>query len=295
VVRVRVRVRFGFGALLVSAAAAGACGLSLSGSPSGDGGAAADADAPGPGTNDGTTSGGDATSGTPDATSEADAAHTRVTAGLLALFTFDEGSGAVAKDTSGLAPALNLDLPASGTSWVPGALRFSGPSLAKSGAAATRIATRCATTNEVTVEAWLRYAALPDWSRIVAMSTSNGIGNLALTSNAVTVGFDLRSTSDPYVRSTKDVFDGGPPTRIVHLVAARDAAGAKRMYLDGEVIIDATQTGTFSNWEATLPLSVGNTPAMDRPFYGDVHLVAIYDHAFTLPEVRQNFAAGPDP
>ena len=41
--------------------------------------------------------------------------------------------------------------------------------------------------------------------------------------------------------------------------------------------------------------TIGNTPAMDRAFLGEVHLVAIYDRALGAGEVAQNRMAGADP
>jgi hypothetical protein len=60
-------------------------------------------------------------------------------------------------------------------------------------------------------------------------------------------------------------------------------------------VITSDQGGTFSTWNALYELSIGNTPLSDRPFYGAVHLVAIYDRALTDADVAQNFAAGADP
>lgn len=55
------------------------------------------------------------------------------------------------------------------------------------------------------------------------------------------------------------------------------------------------QGGDSSAWDPTYLLAVGNTPALDRPWYGDVHLVAIHDRPLTAAEIAQNHAAGADP
>jgi len=292
-------VRFALG--FVAAATITGCGLSLAGELAGDGGVDPDG-----GSHDGSTpppsdeggvdlDAGGSTDAKFDVSLDGKPPRERVTSGLIALYELEENGGTTVKDTSGFAPAVDLDRPASGTSWMKGALRFSGASIVRSAAGATKIATRCSATNEVTIEAWYRYGALGDWSRIVAMSSNNGVGNVAMTSNPLTLGFDLRSTADLYLRTTKDAFPNGLPQAIVHLVEVRTAAGAKRVYLDNKLFIDETQTGTFGNWDVTLPLSIGNTPAMDRQFYGDVHLVAIYDRALTAQEIAKNYAAGADP
>lgn len=218
----------------------------------------------------------------------------RVTNGLILLYELEENGGDVAKDTSGVAPALDLGIPAN-VKWMPKALNFDAAAHAKTLGPATKIVQRCSATNAITIEAWFRYVNLPDWSRIIAISESAGVGNVAMTSNPGTIGFDLRSSTLLYERTTRDVHDAGTPTTLVHLVETFDASGVKRIYLDGVRVIDVTQTGNLSTWDATYPLSVGNTPALDRPFFGEVHLVAIYDRALSEAEVATNRMAGADP
>ena len=219
----------------------------------------------------------------------------RVTSGLVALYEFEENGGTVARDTSGVSPALELALSPSGVSWVKGALRFQATGLAASAVAATKIRARCQASNELTIEAWARYGALPDWSRIVANAATNGLGNFAMTSDPSTVGFDLRTSTSLYERSTQTAYPQAVTGRLVHLVETRSASGDKRVYLDGTMLFQAMQGGDFSTWDPTYLLAVGNTPAFDRPWYDDVHLVAIYDRALTAAEVAQNHAVGADP
>jgi hypothetical protein len=224
-----------------------------------------------------------------------DAAGARVTSGLIAFYDFSEASGSIAHDTSAVSPALDLKLPAAGVSWLPGAIRFDQASIVSSSDIASKLATRCNATGEVTTEAWLVYGTLPGWSRIIAYSATGDVGNFAMTSDPTTIGFDLTTSALVYDRTTMAVFTTAPPPGLHHMVNVRDATGDKRIYLDNTLVIDAMQGGDFSSWNATYVLSIGNTPAMDRAFYGEVHLVAIYERALTAAEVAINFAAGADP
>jgi hypothetical protein len=80
----------------------------------------------------------------------------RVTNGLILLYELEENGGDVAKDTSGVAPALDLGIPPN-VKWMPKALSFDVAAHAKTLGPATKIVQRCGATNAITVEAWFRY------------------------------------------------------------------------------------------------------------------------------------------
>lgn len=65
-----------------------------------------------------------------------------------------------------------------------------------------------------------------------------------------------------------------------------------RLYLDGLEVAQGTQTGGFANWGDYF-LALANQPSVDRPWLGELHLVASYDRALDAAEVDVNFAAGP--
>lgn len=171
-------------------------------------------------------------------------------------------------------------------------MRFTQPARIGSTGPAKKIYEQCRGTNELTLEAWITYGALPAFCRILALGADQGTGNAALTSDPTVVGFDLRTSTAAYQRDTITAFPSTPTGRK-HLVATRNAAGEKRIYVDGALSHTASQGGDFSTWEPTYVLSIGNTPANDRPFYGEIHLAAVYARALTQAEVTQNFAAGP--
>jgi len=49
----------------------------------------------------------------------------------------------------------------------------------------------------------------------------------------------------------------------------------------------------FINWNAKLHLLIGNEGTLDRPWLGEIYLVAIYNRALNDEEVYTNFTAGP--
>jgi hypothetical protein len=68
-----------------------------------------------------------------------------------------------------------------------------------------------------------------------------------------------------------------------------------KLYVNGEVVKTATVGGNLSNWNTTYPLSIANEVSLNRPWYGDIHLVALYRRSLSASEVQQNYSAGPDP
>ena len=80
----------------------------------------------------------------------------RVSAGLLALYNFDEGSGDTVFDVSGVGTALNLEInnPAR-VNWGDGVLNLNSPSLIASVQTADKLIDGITATQEITLEAWV--------------------------------------------------------------------------------------------------------------------------------------------
>jgi VanZ family protein len=57
--------------------------------------------------------------------------------------------------------------------------------------------------------------------------------------------------------------------------------------------IDFRNSISFQNWDPNFTFQLGNTPTIDRPWFGRIYLVAIYNRALSKNEVYTNFMAGP--
>ena len=80
----------------------------------------------------------------------------RVADGVLALYTFDEDSGTVVHDVSGVAPALDLTIAKpSRVRWGDGYLKIRRSTVVSSEGPATKIIDGAVATGELTVEAWI--------------------------------------------------------------------------------------------------------------------------------------------
>ncbi len=230
----------------------------------------------------------------------------RVGAGLLVLYTFDEGEGGVVRDVSPGSNPLNLFIQGTDdTDWRSGGLAIVGGAntIIASAAAATKVTSACSAAGALTIEAWIRPENLIQSgpARIVTCSNSDSARNFTLGQG---LSDGSGSLLDVRLRTTETSFNGTPSVgtppgaaveRIEQVVYTRAADGTVAIYVDGALAAADVRAGSLSNWNATMPLALGNELTGGRLWRGEYRLVAVYSRALAPGEVQQNFAAGPDP
>lgn len=226
-----------------------------------------------------------------------DAGPPRVTSGLLALYTFKEGAGAIIHDKSAALPALDLTvgLPAN-TTWAATGLRIDAATVILSSVPANKVSGGIALSNQLTLEAWITPGSL------TTLATSGRIIDCGPNSAPGQTNFDLAQVGSNYGGSLKLGAGTTPITPAIpvtllrtHFVLMRDAAGAWTAFINGASTATGTLPGTFANsWDTTTALlALGNSAGSARPFIGTLHLVAVYGRALTAAEVQQNYNVGP--
>jgi hypothetical protein len=75
------------------------------------------------------------------------------------------------------------------------------------------------------------------------------------------------------------------------VVYSRDASGIRKIYINGDLDASGVVTGNLSNWEDYF-LLLGNEATENRPWLGELYLVAIFDHALNNEQINHNFEAG---
>lgn len=228
----------------------------------------------------------------------------RITDHQIALFEFKEGSGNLALDTSGVAPAMDLGI--SGPLW----LSNYGLDIQEGRARATpeasrklydRIAKPDTGTQQYSVEAWI----LPDNTdqegpaRIITYSRNGGERNF--TMGQVNYQYDYRNRN---LEPTID--DNGTPSlrtydadedlqaELQHVVMTYDQFRGRRIYVNGRWTddVDEIAAGRLWNWDPAHRFVLGNENTNGRQWVGQVRLVAVYDHALTEDQIQQNYDAG---
>jgi hypothetical protein len=228
----------------------------------------------------------------------------RVTDGLRVLYTFQEGSGKVVTDVSGVGEPLDLTIEDTGASWDPGRLVITEQALVATPGPATKLIEAAKASNEITIEAWVKPADAAQCgpARIVTLSVDTGHRNFTLGQGAnreqedgtkYVVRLRTTKTND---NGTDQALEAGDVTTdgLSHLVYVREASGKARFYLNAIEVGSRRVRGNFSNWDDDYRLGLGNEFTKDRLWRGELHLVAIYNRALGPAEIEQNYDVGAD-
>ncbi|MCC6508086.1 MAG: DUF1553 domain-containing protein [Pirellulaceae bacterium] len=229
----------------------------------------------------------------------------RVSQGLAAFYTFDMGDGVrrsadaeagIVRDTAGQPAPLHLRIDKPQTVlFRSGRLDLSSAVTLAADGPATPLIRAVKDSGELTVEVWLKpqSAMQSGPARIVSLSLDTSLRNFTLGQDKGRFDVRLRTTQrdnngQPSLATADDVLS----TRLTHVLFSRTRLGQTRLFIDGQISIDSQIDGTFENWSDDYRLTIGNEVTGDRPWQGELYLVAIYARALSSEEVRQNFVAG---
>ena len=218
---------------------------------------------------------------------------------IIALYQFKTGQGSTAFDTSGVEPGMHLTLSGS-TSWVGGW----GIDIVNGKAQATTSTSKklhdlITATGEYTIEAWVVPANVSQEgpARIISYSAGTAERNFTLGQTQYNYNFLHRSTNtgangDPSLSTADD--DEDLQATLQHVVATYDPARGRRIYVNGTFTgdRDPMSGGSLIDWDDSFAFLLGNEVSSDRPWSGQLRLVAIHNRALTRQQIEQNFAAG---
>jgi hypothetical protein len=217
---------------------------------------------------------------------------------VIALYEFKTGQGSIAYDTSGVEPALNLNL-SGNVSWVGGyGIEIVDGKAQGSTAASKKLHDLITSTGEYSIEAWVVPANVTqEDSRIVSYSAGTTARNFTLGQTQYNYDFMHRSSSTDAdgqpALSTADA-DEDLQATLQHVVVTYDPANGRRTYVNGVFTddLDPVQGGTLAAWDDSFALVLGNEVSGDRLWQGKLRLVAIHNRALALDQIIQNFEAG---
>jgi hypothetical protein len=218
----------------------------------------------------------------------------RVTSGLVALYAFEEDGGATVHDTSGAGGPLDLTIVTmGGSTFVPGGLQITQPTIIASSAGATKISAACRAADAITVELWVQPANTTQTGATLAR-IGGTLGSVNIDVDQEGSFFSVR----PYMSSggggaTVDTANATATTSLTHFVTTLAPGGAARIYLNGAMAASRSFNGDLSQWSDSYPLLLGNEQSGSDEWRGTFYLAAFYARALSATEVAQNYAAGP--
>jgi len=202
---------------------------------------------------------------------------------LLAYWTFDEGGGSIAYDSSGNNNTGTVVI--GGGQWtsgmINGALSFDGTT--------TQVtATNSASLNPVsgiTLAAWVNDNN-DGWfntPRFLEKGKSSNQYALFLNSSGASITFSLAGVSNGTISVS-------PPSSGLwhHLAATYDGSSLMSLYIDGLLATQQVASGSIPI--TTDPLAIGDKPGSSSPFnfwYGIIDDVRIYGSALPAPQIAQ--------
>jgi hypothetical protein len=222
----------------------------------------------------------------------------RYNGSVIGLWEFKTGSGTVAYDTSGVEPALNLNLSGDVT-WVGGwGINVRSGKAQGSTTASRKLHDLIKGTGEYSIEAWVAPGNVAqEDARIVSYSGGTTTRNFMLGQTLYSYDFYNRSSTtnqagDPKLTTSDD--DEDLQATLQHVVATYDPVNGRRIYVNGEFTGDADPSagGTLADWDDTFAFVLGNEVSGDRQFEGIFRLVAVHNRVLTPEQINQNFQAG---
>jgi hypothetical protein len=222
----------------------------------------------------------------------------RTFSGIVAYYPFRSGAGSVVIDEAGNGDPLDLAITGN-VSWLPdiNGVRLEGGGVGSEGPA-SKIIDQLRLSGASSCEIWAKSANATQGgpARLISLAASETSENIMLGQEAADLEVRLLHTgkapdASPRLAAT-DRADAGAAMHLVHTFDGQ----VERLYINGLLYPkEITAQGTFGNWEPTAIFEIGNRAALDRPFFGEVYLVAVYDRALSLDDVQRNYSAGASP
>lgn len=224
----------------------------------------------------------------------------RVESNAIALYTFKEGKGTQANDSStGFLPELTLNL-IGDVEWVSNwGVRINNGRVQGAVQPSSKLHRYITQTGEYSIEAWVVPANVTQDgpARIVSYSGSNSVRNFTLGQTLYNYDFFNRTSTTNAngapLLSTPDAAEVLQAT-LQHVVASYDAIEGRKLYVNGTLVnvTDPTAAGNINQWDQTFALVLGNETSGEYPWRGTIRFLAIHNRALTSEQVRTNYDVG---
>jgi len=222
----------------------------------------------------------------------------------FAVWEFKSGSGLTAYDTSGVGASINLSLLGS-VNWVGGyGLEFTGGRAQADTVNSDKIYTYLQDTREYAIEAWVIPSNVTqEDANIVSYSGGDTARNFTLGQDMYNYEAFNRVDSatpapngDPFLSTGQDNEELAQAS-LQHVVVNYDPFNGRSIYVNGQLVnnlIDpvASPTTISGVWDDTFAFILGNEISGNRPWTGQIKMVALHSHPLTPAQIQQSFDVG---
>ena len=221
----------------------------------------------------------------------------------FAIWEFKTGSGLTAYDTSGVGTSINLSLIGSVT-WLGGyGLEFTGGRAQADTINSDKIYTYLQDTREYAIEAWVIPSNVTqEDANIVSYSGGDTARNFTLGQDMYNyesfnrVDLPIPAPNGDPALSTGQDDEELAQASLQHVVVNYDPFVGRSIYVNGQLVnnlIDDDAGETIANvWDDTFAFILGNEISGNRPWMGQVKMVALHSHPLTPAQIQQNFDVG---
>jgi len=223
----------------------------------------------------------------------------RIENGVIALWTFDTGTGVTAFDKSGVDPAINLNI-IGDVEWLGSwGVQINGGKLQGTTDASKKLFDRLGASGSYSIEAWVvpENVVQDNIARIISYSGGSNVRNFTLGQSTYNYDFLNRSTVTngdgmPALSTPDD--DEVLQATLQHVVATYSAVDGRRIYVNGELVsvTDPEGAGSFEDWNDNYALVLGNELTNNNPWKGSIRLLAIHDRALSVEDIQTNYDVG---
>ena len=219
----------------------------------------------------------------------------------IALWEFKAGIGAIAYDTSGVVPPMNLAFNGP-ISWVLGygIDITSGGKAQATTTSSKKLKDLIGITGRYSIEAWVIPGNVSqENARIISYSASDTNRNFAMSQSLYNYEFlnrSINTDSEGRTSLMTDDADEDLQAALQHVVMNFDPVDGRSIYVNGvhtdDIDPSTALNGSLIDWNDTYAFVLGNEIDGNSPWSGKLRLVAIHNNVLDQAQITQNYSIG---
>jgi hypothetical protein len=222
--------------------------------------------------------------------------NSKVLAGKQVEYKFQEGSGNIISDVSGIGVPLNLTIQdQDAVEWTQYGLNIIAPAGLVSSTSASKIIDASVNSHEFSFEAWIKPAnsTLSKSSRIAAISNGESNRNFYFAQN--NSSYEMRTRLTTNISGSQNITTSSGivnTEKLTHIAFTTNEFGIRKLFIDGVEINSNHNYGIITNWDNTFSLSLGGEVDNSYSWEGLLNYVAMYGRALSPTEISHNYSFG---